>query len=93
MGAFTRTMAEADAELLGAARVFADTRAGVVAKGGEVAQAIAAGVFASAAIEHDHIGLVRRAAPVPRRPEDVTVFKSVGSAAFDLVAAELILRE
>jgi ornithine cyclodeaminase len=93
MGAFARTMAEADAELLGAARVFADTRAGVVAKGGEVAQAIAAGVFASAAIEDDLFGLVRRAAPVPRRPEDVTVFKSVGSAAFDLVAAELILRE
>jgi len=93
MGAFTKTMAEADAALLGAARVFADTRAGVVAKGGEVAQAVAAGVLTSAAIEDDLFGLVGRAAPVPRRPEDVTVFKSVGSAAFDLVAAELILRE
>ena len=41
MGAFTKTMAEADTALLVAARLFADTRAGVVAKGGEVAQAIA----------------------------------------------------
>jgi ornithine cyclodeaminase len=91
MGAFTTTMAEADAALLGAARLFADTRAGVVAKGGEVAQAIAAGMLAPEAIEDDLFGLVRRAAPVARGPQDVTVFKSVGSAAFDLVAAELVL--
>jgi len=92
MGAFTKTMAEADAALLLGARLFADTRAGVVGKGGEVAQAIDAGVLAPDAIEDDLFGLVARAAPVPRRPDDITVFKSVGSAAFDLVAAELILR-
>lgn len=93
MGAFTTTMAEADAALLVAARLFADTRAGVVAKGGEVAQAIGAGVLPPEAIEDDLFGLVARAAPVLRRPEDITVFKSVGSAAFDLVAAELVLRQ
>lgn len=92
MGAFTKSMAEADLALLLAARLFADTRAGVVAKGGEVAQAIASGALAPEAIEDDLFGLVARDMPVPRRPEDITVFKSVGSAAFDLVAAELILR-
>jgi ornithine cyclodeaminase len=92
MGAFTKTMAEADAALLLGARLFADTREGVVAKGGEVAQAIDAGLLAPDAIEDDLFGLVARATPLPRRPKDVTVFKSVGSAAFDLVAAELILR-
>ena len=92
MGAFTKSMAEADVALLVAARLFADTRAGVVAKGGEVAQAIASGALAPEAIEDDLVGLVARTTPVARRPTDITVFKSVGSAAFDLVAAELILR-
>lgn len=92
MGAFTKTMAEADEALLVASRLFADTRAGVVAKGGEVAQAIASGAISANAIEDDLLGLVARATTVRRRPEDITVFKSVGSAAFDLVAAELILR-
>ena len=91
MGAFTKSMAEADEALLVAARLFADTRAGVVAKGGEVAQAIASGAISAETIEDDLFGLVARSTPVARRREDITVFKSVGSAAFDLVAAELIL--
>ena len=93
MGASTTTMAEADFALLVAARLFADTRAGVVAKGGEVAQAIGAGMLAPDAIEDDLFGLVVAPTPVVRRPEDITVFKSVGSAAFDLVAAELVCSE
>ena len=91
LGAFTTNMAEADASLLARARLFADTRDGVLAKGGEVAQAIAAGIIDPRAIEDDLFGLVARDKPVARSPEGITAFKSVGSAAFDLVAAEVVL--
>ena len=91
MGAFTKGMAEADEALLVKARVFADTREGVLAKGGEVARAVASGALTEARIEDDLWGLVGRTSAT-RRAEDITVFKSVGSAAFDLVSAELILR-
>jgi ornithine cyclodeaminase len=91
MGAFTKEMAEADQALVAAARIFADTRASVIAKGGEIAQAIASGAITERAIEDDLFGLVARDIPVARAPNDITLFKSVGSAAFDLVAAELIL--
>ncbi len=91
MGAFTPTMAEADHSLLSRARLFADTRDGVLAKGGEVAQAIAAGIIDSSAVEDDLFRLTARKKPIVRSGDAITVFKSVGSAAFDLVAAEVIL--
>lgn len=90
MGAFTPGMSEAEPALLARARLFADDRDAVLAKGGEVVQAIAAGLIAPAAIEADLAGLA--AAPPARAPADITVFKSVGFAALDLVAAELALR-
>jgi alanine dehydrogenase len=89
VGAFTPTMAEAEPALMKRARVFADDRASVLVKGGEVAQAIAAGLIAEAAIEADLADLVRTVPP--RRPDDITVFKSVGFAALDLIAVELAL--
>jgi ornithine cyclodeaminase len=61
-------------------------------KGGEVAQAIKAGLIAEAAIEADLAELVRTGPP-PRARDDITVFKSVGFAALDLIAAELALQE
>ncbi|MBM3567040.1 MAG: ornithine cyclodeaminase family protein [Alphaproteobacteria bacterium] len=93
MGSFTKTMAEADSGLLTRARIFADTRAGVLAKGGEVAQAITAGTLAPAAIEADLFELLAAQSPIRQTDEEITVFKSVGSAAFDLVAAELVLAD
>ncbi len=90
IGAFTPAMSEAEPALLARARLFADDRDAVLAKGGEMVQAIAAGLIAPAAIEADLAGLV--SAPPVRAAEDVTVFKSVGFAGLDLVAAEVALR-
>jgi len=91
LGAFTSAMAEADQATVAAARLFADTRDGVIEKGGEVAQAIAAGAIAAERIEADLAGLIARAGPIARRPDDITLFKSVGFAALDLAAAEFVL--
>jgi ornithine cyclodeaminase len=92
VGAFTPAMAEAEPALMKRARLFADDRASILAKGGEVAQAIAAGLIAESAIEADLAGLAR-AGPPRRARDDITVFKSVGFAALDLIAAELALKE
>ncbi|WP_439576259.1 ornithine cyclodeaminase family protein [Elioraea sp.] len=90
VGAFTPAMAEAEPALMPRARVFADDRASALVKGGEVAQAIKAGLIGEQAIVADLAELVRDGPP-PRRPDDITVFKSVGFAALDLIAVELAM--
>lgn len=89
VGAFTQAMAEADPAIMPKARVYADDRASVLAKGGEVVQAIRAGLITEADVLGDLASLV--AAPVVREASAITVYKSVGFAALDLIAAELAL--
>ncbi len=90
VGAFTATMAEAEPALLARALLYADERDAVLAKGGEVVQAISAGIIPPAAVLGDLASLLRNGVP-PREAASITVFKSVGFAALDLVAAELAL--
>lgn len=90
VGAFTPAMAEAEPALMPRARLFADDRASVLAKGGEVVQAITAGLIGEGALLADLAGMVRGGRP-RRSPADITVFKSVGFAALDLIATELVL--
>lgn len=93
IGAFTASMAEADLQLLPRARLFADNRAAVLEKGGEVVQALRAGLIS----EQDVLAELSELVGLPslvdgRRSEaDITVFKSVGFAALDLIAAEHVL--
>jgi ornithine cyclodeaminase len=90
VGAFTPAMAEAEPALLArAALIHADDRASVLAKGGEVVQAIRAGIIAESALRG---GLAELCAAPPARADDaITVYKSVGFAALDLIATELAL--
>ena len=93
IGAFTASMAEAELQLLPRARLFADNRAAVLEKGGEVVQALRAGLIS----EQDVLAELSELVALPslvdgRRSEaDITVFKSVGFAALDLIAAEHVL--
>jgi ornithine cyclodeaminase/alanine dehydrogenase-like protein (mu-crystallin family) len=89
VGAFTPAMAEAEPALLSRGKIYADDRASVLAKGGEVVQAIRAGLITEAALLGDLASLC--AAPPVRAPGAITVYKSVGFAALDLIAAELAL--
>jgi ornithine cyclodeaminase len=94
IGAFTASMAEAEPQLLCQARLFADTRAGVLEKGGEVLQALRAGLIQPADVRAELAELVSASAPATGRSseQDITVFKSVGFAALDLIAAEHVLQ-
>lgn len=90
VGAFTPAMAEAEPGLLArAALIYADDRASVLAKGGEVFQAIHDGLIPESALRG---GLAELSADPPARPDTaITVYKSVGFAALDLIATELAL--
>lgn len=89
VGAFLRTMREVDAEAVARATVVADTRAGVMAEGGDVLQAIAEGAVAEAHVVAELAELCRGAHPGRTRPDEITLFKSVGWAGEDLAAAKL----
>lgn len=91
VGAYKPDMCEADPACFARARVFVDTRAGVLAEAGDLLQAIAAGAMSASDIEADLAELC--AGRHPGRgsdPDAVTVFKSVGTAIEDLAAAELV---
>jgi ornithine cyclodeaminase/alanine dehydrogenase-like protein (mu-crystallin family) len=91
VGAFNLSMREADDEALRRGSLFVDTDA-ALSEGGDVALALAAG-----AIEPPHVlatlhDLCRGTHPGRRRADEITVFKSVGTAIEDLAAAMLVWR-
>jgi ornithine cyclodeaminase len=91
IGAFTPAMAEAEPALMPRAQVFADSREAVLQKGGEVLQAIQQGLMAPSAIQAELAELAAQPQRAWRHSaEAITVFKSVGFAALDLIAAELV---
>ena len=87
VGAFTPEMQEADAAAFGRARVYVDTRAGALAEAGDLLNAMAEGALSDDAVIGDLFDLTRGAVPGRRTYADITVFKSVGTALEDLVAA------
>jgi len=93
IGAFTADMAEAEPELLSSTRLFADSRAAVLEKGGEVLQALRAGLICKADVLAELTELVKDSPHNAgrRSHQEITVFKSVGFAALDLIAAEHVL--
>ncbi len=87
VGAFTARMREADAAAVARALVVADTRAGVLAEGGDVVQAIAEGAVTEAHVAAELAELCRGVHPGRTREDEVTLFKSVGWAGEDLAGA------
>jgi ornithine cyclodeaminase/alanine dehydrogenase-like protein (mu-crystallin family) len=66
-------------------------RGGALAEAGDILQAIASGAIDESAIQADLAALCRGGHPGRRTADEVTVFKSVGAAIEDLVAANLVL--
>ncbi len=91
VGAFTPTMRELDAGLVGRAKVVVDARSTVMEEAGDLVQAIRDGAFSLDRI-HAELGEVASGHRPGRESRDeVTLFKSVGSAAQDAAAAGRIL--
>ena len=91
VGAFRRDMREADAAAVARALCVADTRAGVLAEGGDVVQAIAEGAVGEAHLVAELGELCRGVHPGRTRDDAITLFKSVGWAGEDLAAAILAI--
>lgn len=89
VGAYTPAMRETDDEALKRARLFVDTRAGALKEGGDVVQAIASGAIDAQRVEADLFDLARGAKPGRRSRDEITLFKSTGTALEDLAAAVL----
>lgn len=87
VGAFTPTMRETDDELVRLASLFCDTRTGALKEGGDLAIPISQGVISSNDILADLHELTRGAHPGRTSPEEITYFKSVGTALEDLAGA------
>lgn len=88
VGSFTPTMRESDDALMQRGSLFIDTYQGALNEAGDIIQAINSG-----AITQDHIvsDLFELCSTKPKRvgAEQITVFKSVGTALEDLAAAIL----
>ena len=91
VGSFTPDMREADDEALRRARLYVDTREGVLAESGEFVQAIEAGVITAGDIAGELSELCRGEVAGRTSDGEMTLFKSVGTALEDLAAAELAL--
>ncbi len=90
VGGFTPTMRECDGDCLRRARVWVDTDE-ALAKAGDILQAAAEGAFDPAAIQGRLADLCRGTQPGRRTRDEITLFKSVGTALEDLAAAELLV--
>jgi len=91
VGGFRPDMRETDDTAIRRARVFVDTRAGAGAEAGDIVQPIDAGVLDPADIAADLFELTRGERAGRRYYDQITLFKSTGTAVEDLAAAELVV--
>ncbi len=89
VGAFKPDMRETDDECMRRARVFVDTLEGGLNEGGDIVQAIRSGALTEADIQADLFELCRGEKQGRGSDEEITLFKSSGTAIEDLAAAKL----
>jgi ornithine cyclodeaminase len=88
IGSFTPAMRESDDACAGVSTVFVDTQEAVM-KSGDLLSPLASGVLCQEAIAADLATLCRGQHPGRTRDDEITLFKSVGTALEDLAAASL----
>ena len=93
VGAFTPDMAEADDEAVGRARVYVDTREGALVEAGELVGAIKRGVIGAEDIQGDLFDLTRGTTEGRAGADEISLFKSVGTALEDFAAAALAIEQ
>jgi ornithine cyclodeaminase len=91
VGGFTPGMREADDALIARAEIFVDTYAGALAEAGDLVQPLASGVLARERVRAELAELIAGKHPGRRNAEEITLFKSVGTALEDLCAARMVL--
>jgi ornithine cyclodeaminase/alanine dehydrogenase-like protein (mu-crystallin family) len=89
VGGFTPKMRESDDDAIRKSRVYVDTRAGALKEAGDVVQPLASGIVSESDIPGDLFDLCRARVRGRQSADEITLFKSVGTALEDLAAARL----
>lgn len=92
VGGYTPAMREADDAAVTRASLFVDTRAGGLAEAGDIVDPIQRGIIAQADVRADLFDLARGTHGGRASDDEITLFKSVGTALEDLAAAMLVWR-
>ena len=90
VGGFTPEMREADDAAIDRARVFVDTYAGAFKEAGDIVQPIRSGLITEKSIAGDLAELTQGRVAGRRFHNQITLFKSVGTAIEDLAGAILV---
>ena len=91
VGAYLPELRESDDEAVRRATLFCDTRGGALKEGGDLVQPLKAGVIQESSIAAELADLCKGKHPGRTRDDEITLFKSVGTAVEDLAAAKLML--
>lgn len=92
VGGFTPMMREADDAAVRRARLYVDTFHGGLHEAGDIVDPLRRGVIHEADVIGDLIGLTRGRVAGRETADEITLFKSVGTAIEDLAAAMLVWR-
>jgi len=89
VGAFTPAMRESDNHLMEHARIFVDTRDGALSEAGDLLQPLSDGIISPDDVLAELHELSKGLHPGRNNHNEITVFKSVGTALEDLIASIL----
>lgn len=90
VGSFTPTMRETDNEAIMKSAVYVDIIEGATKESGDIVIPMEQGILDIAAIQGDLFSLCKGEATGRQSDESITLFKSVGHALEDLVAAKMV---
>ncbi|MGH8169479.1 MAG: ornithine cyclodeaminase family protein [Steroidobacteraceae bacterium] len=93
VGSFSPVRREADDEVVRRSRLFVDTFEGALSEAGDLLDPIGRGVITREHIEGELADLVSGRVTGRGGADEITLFKSVGSAIEDLAAAKLLLAQ
>jgi alanine dehydrogenase len=91
MGSFQPSKRESDDDVVLRSRIFVDTFQGALHEGGDVVEPLSRGIIARERIEGELADLAAGRVTGRRKDDEITMFKSVGTAIEDLAAARLIV--
>jgi len=92
IGSHDANHAECDPELIAKSRLFTDKTEAALTQAGEIVAALSEGAITESHVAAEIGELIRETARGRHASDDITVFKSIGLIAQDLLAAEIALR-
>ena len=93
VGAFRPNAREADDAAIKRSRIYVDTRRGALKEAGDIVMPLAAGLMKETDVQGDLFDLCRGTKKGRAGAQEITLFKSVGTAIEDLAAAMLLWKK